>query len=341
MAEPQPASAMARETAEIPAGAERLLARADMFSALAERIERVKPRMIVFCGRGSSGHVGVYLRYLFETRLGLIASAAAPSVVTAYQRPPQLRDALFVVISQSGRSPDLVNATASARALGALTLAIVNEENSPAAAASELVLPIGAGAERAVAATKTVVLSMIAGARLVAALSCDSELSEGLQQMPRRLSGALACDWTAWADRTAGAAAAFVVGRGYALGCVREIALKVAEILRVPTLGYSAAELRHGPRAAITPATPVLVLRQNDEAAATVDALIGDLTEAGESLFTAGGTGGSLPWIGDGNAVCDPVLMLIPAYLAIEKAARRRGFDPDNPPYLSKVTRTL
>lgn len=341
MAEPQPASAMARETAEIPAGAERLLARADMFSALAERIERVKPRMIVFCGRGSSGHVGVYLRYLFETRLGLIASAAAPSVVTAYQRPPQLRDALFVVISQSGRSPDLVNATASARALGALTLAVVNEENSPAAAASELVLPIGAGAERAVAATKTVVLSMIAGARLVAALARDGDLSEGLQQMPRRLSGALACDWTAWADRAASAAAAFVVGRGYALGCVREIALKVAEILRVPTLGYSAAELRHGPRAAITPATPVLVLRQNDEAAATVDALIGDLTEAGESLFTAGGAGGSLPWIGDGNAVCDPVLMLIPAYLAIEKAARRRGFDPDNPPYLSKVTRTL
>ncbi|HMF23294.1 MAG TPA: SIS domain-containing protein [Pseudolabrys sp.] len=332
---------MARETAEIPAAAGRLLARADLFRAIVERIERNKPRIVVFCGRGSSGHVGVYLRYLFETRLGLLASAAAPSVVTTYRRPLDLRDALFVVVSQSGRSPDLINATEVARKFGALTLAIINDENSPAAAASELVLPIGAGTERSVAATKTVVLSMIAGAQLVAGLARDRDLDHGLQHLPSRLSAALACDWSAWADSAAGAVATFVVGRGYGLGCVRELALKVAEILRVPTLGYSAAELRHGPRAAISPTTPVLVLRQNDEAATTVDELVRDLDDAGERVFTAGGPAGTLPWIGDGHPVCDPVLMLVPAYRAIEAAARRRGFDPDNPPHLSKVTRTL
>jgi glucosamine--fructose-6-phosphate aminotransferase (isomerizing) len=252
-----------------------------------------------------------------------------------------MRGALFVVVSQSGRSPDLVDATQMARKFGALTLAIVNDENSPAAAASELVLPIGAGTEHAVAATKTVALSMIAGAQLVAALARDDDLNDGLRHLPLRLSGALACDWSAWADCAAGAPAAFVVGRGYGLGCVREIALKVAEILRVPALGYSAAELRHGPRASISPATPVLVLRQNDQAAATVDDLVRDLDDAGERVFTAGGAAGTLPWIGDGHPVCDPILMLIPAYRAIEAAARRRGFDPDNSPYLSKVTRTL
>ncbi len=341
MAEPHTVSAMARETAEIPAAAERLLARSDVFAPIVERIEQAKPRIIVFCGRGSSGHIGVYLRYLFEARLGLLGSAAAPSVVTAYQRPPDMRGALFVVVSQSGRSPDLVDATQMARKFGALTLAIVNDENSPAAAASELVLPIGAGTEHAVAATKTVVLSMIAGAQLVAALARDDDLDDSLRHLPLRLSGALACDWSAWADCAASAPAAFVVGRGYGLGCVREIALKVAEILRVPALGYSAAELRHGPRASISPATPVLVLRQNDQAAATVDDLVRDLDDAGERVFTAGGAVGTLPWIGDGHPVCDPVLMLIPAYRAIEEAARRRGFDPDNPPYLSKVTRTL
>src|SRR5258706_10231954 len=125
MAEPHSGSAMARETAEIPAAAERLLARTDAFNAIAERIDRSKPRIVVFCGRGSSGHVGVYLRYLFEARLGWLASAAAPSVVTAYQRPPDMRGALFVVISQSGRSPDIVAATQMARKGGALTLAIV------------------------------------------------------------------------------------------------------------------------------------------------------------------------------------------------------------------------
>jgi glucosamine--fructose-6-phosphate aminotransferase (isomerizing) len=341
MAEPQSATAMARETAEIPAVAGRLLARVDLFQPIAERIERAKPRIVVFCGRGSSGHVGVYLRYLFEARLGMLASAAAPSVVTAYQRPPVMRDALFVVVSQSGRSPDLVIATQVARQSGALTLAIVNDESSPAANASELVLPIGAGPERSVAATKTVALSMIAGARLVAALARDDDLNLGLAHLPSRLSGALACDWSAWADKAAGAAAAFVVGRGYGLGCVREIALKVAEILRVPTLGYSAAELRHGPRASITPATPVLVLRQNDEAAAAVDDLVSDLKQADETVFAAGGAAGTLPWVGDGHPACDPIAMLVSAYRAIEAAARRRGFDPDNPPHLSKVTRTL
>ncbi len=334
-------SAMARETAEIPAAAERLLARTDMFATIADRIERAKPRIVIFCGRGSSGHVGVYLRYLFEARLGLIASAAAPSVVTAYQRSPDMRDALFVVISQSGRSPDLVAATQLARQSGALTLAIVNDESSPASAASELVLPIGAGTEHSVAATKTVALSMIAGARLVAALARADDLAEALQRLPLRLSGALACDWSVWGERAAAAAAAFVVGRGYGLGSARELALKMAEILRVPTLGYSAAELRHGPRASVTPATPVLVLRQNDQAAAAIDDLVRDLNDAGERVFIAGGPSGTLPWIGDGHPVCDPVLMLVPAYRAIEVAARMRGLDPDNPPHLSKVTRTL
>jgi glucosamine--fructose-6-phosphate aminotransferase (isomerizing) len=335
------ASAMAREIAEIPTAAARLLTRTDTFERVAARVEQAKPRMVVFCGRGSSGHVGVYLRYLFETRLGVLVSNAAPSVVTAYRRPPDMREALFVVVSQSGRSPDLIVATRVARKAGALTLAVVNDERSPAAAEAELVLSIDAGPELAVAATKTVVLSMIAGAQLVAALARDNDLHDGLQLLPSRLLGALSCDWSSWAASAAAAAAAFVAGRGYALGCVREIALKVSETLRVPALGYSAAELRHGPRASITPQTPVLVLRQNDEAAVAVDDLVLDLNDAGETVFTAGGPDGTLPWIGDGHPICDPVVMLMPAYRAIETVARRHGFDPDSPPYLSKVTRTL
>jgi glucosamine--fructose-6-phosphate aminotransferase (isomerizing) len=341
MPEPRADSVMARETAEIPAASERLLARAELFAGIASRIEQAKPRIVVLCGRGSSGHVGVYLRYLFETRLGWLTSAAAPSVVTAYQRPPDFREALFIVISQSGRSPDLVAATQIARRGGALTLSIVNDEDSPAASAAELVLPIEAGPERAVAATKTVVLSMIAGARVVAALAGDEILQGGLDELPPRFLDALNCDWSAWADRAANAPAAFIIGRGYSLGCAREIALKATEILRVPALGYSAAELRHGPRAAITSSTPVLALRQNDEAAGSVDDLIRDLREEGEDVFSAGGVHGMLPWIGDRHPACDPIVMLVPTYRAIEQAARRRGLDPDNPPYLRKVTRTF
>src|SRR5690242_15696698 len=133
MVEPPADSAMAREIAEISSTSERLLARAELFADIASRIERSQPRIVVLCGRGSSGHVGVYLRYLFETRLGWLTSAAAPSVMTAYQRPPDFREALFIVISQSGRSPDLVASTEIAREAGALTLAIVNDQTSPAA----------------------------------------------------------------------------------------------------------------------------------------------------------------------------------------------------------------
>src|SRR5258708_18063788 len=137
-------TAMAREIAETPPAARRLLARHHPVSAIADRIRRAAPRIVIVCGRGSSGHVGVYLRYLIEARIGLLVSAAAPSVVTAYRRRPDMANALFIVISQSGRRPDLVMATQSGRQSGAITLAIVNEEASPAAGPADLLLPIGA-----------------------------------------------------------------------------------------------------------------------------------------------------------------------------------------------------
>jgi glucosamine--fructose-6-phosphate aminotransferase (isomerizing) len=335
------ATKMHSEIAEIPAAAERLLSQHAAFDELAQRIEAALPRFVVFCGRGSSGHVGVYLRYLFETRLGLLVSAAAPSVVTAYKGRPDMRDVLFIVISQSGRSPDLIAATQAARSLGALTLAIVNDADSPAASASELVLPIEAGPERAVAATKSVVSSMIAGAQLVAALTRDDPLAQALRRMPDRLARALKCDWSGWSDTVLHAPAAFVAARGYGFGSVREIALKLTETLCVPALAFSAAELRHGPRAALTKQTPVLLLRQNDETGQMVDNLARDLRDDGETVFIAGGGAGTLPWIGDDHPICDPIAMLVPAYCAIEAAARHGGLDPDSPPHLSKVTRTL
>ena len=332
---------MAREIAEIPAAAERLLATRKAIAEMANRVKAFGPRIVVFCGRGSSGHVGVYLRYLVEAKLSLLTSAAAPSVFTAYGARPDMRGALFIVISQSGRSPDLVTATQAARAQGALTLALVNDPHSPAAQASELVLPIMAGEEHAVAATKTVALSMIAGAQLIALVADDATLSAALARMPQRFARVLRCEWTDWQDAIASAPAAFTSARGYGFGPAREIALKLTETLRLPALGFSAAELRHGPRAAVTHLTPVLVLRQADETAEGTDELVRYLREAGESVFVAGGPEGDLSWMADDHPACDPVAMLLPSYRAIEAAARARGFDPDNPPHLAKVTRTL
>ena len=321
---------MAREIAEIPRRPARLLARSrSLFENIAERIERAKPRIMVFCGRGSSGHVGVYLRYLFEVRLGLLASAAAPSVVTAYRRPPDFRDALFVVVSQSGRSPDLIDATQD----GAQIRRADASDRQRRKLARGRCVRAGAADRR--------------GNRAFRRSDQDRGAVDDRRRAARRGACARRRPERGFAEFAATivevrspatgrpgpsvppvAAAAFVVGRGYGLGCVREIALKVSEILRVPALGYSAAELRHGPRASVTPATPVLVLRQNDPAAIAIDELVRDLSEARETVFAAGGAAGTLPWIGDGHPACDPVAMLIPAYRAIEAVARRRGSTP-------------
>lgn len=332
---------MAQEIADIPPGAERLLSRHEAVASIAARIRAFDPRFAVVCGRGSSGHAGTFLRYLFEVRANLLVSEAAPSVVTAYRQAHDMRQILFLVVSQSGRSPDLVAATRQARLSGALTLALVNDTRSPVAMAAELVLDIGAGVERSVAATKTVALSMLRSAQLIAELTADAALAARIRRLPQRLERALACDWDGWGDSLATARAAFVTARGYALGTAREIALKLTETMQLPAFGYSAAELKHGPFAAVTSLTPVLALRLNDETSGLLDHLVGELQGNSGPVFAAGGPLGKLPWIGDDHPVCNSIAMLLPAYAAIERAARRQGFDPDHPPNLSKVTETL
>jgi glutamine---fructose-6-phosphate transaminase (isomerizing) len=334
-------TAMARETRECPDVAARLLAARAGFERVARRLDLARAPLAVICGRGSSGHAGVHLRYLIETRLGLPVSATAPSVTTALHRPLKLEGALFIVMSQSGGSPDLVAATAAARGAGAQTVAFVNVADSPVAAAAEHVLPLLAGPEVAVAATKSVVAAMLAGALLVEALSDDAGLRDALDRLPARFDKVLALDWSALQAMLAGAPCACIAGRGFGLGSAREIALKCAETLRLPTLAYSAAELRHGPRAALTRQTPVLALRLADETSDAVDALVRHLGESDVPVAVAGGPATTLPWISDDHPVTDAITMLMPAYRAIEAAARSLGHDPDRPPFLSKVTRTL
>ena len=229
-------TAMAREIREIPTTTERLLAERESIITVANRIRQADPRVVVISGRGSSGNAGTLLRYLFEARAGLLVSTSAPSVMTTYGQSIDMRNAVFIVISQSGRSPDLVMGAQSARKNGALTIAIVNDLTSPLALACELTLPMAAGLERSVAATKSVVLSMVTSVQLVALLTSDDGLNEKIKRLPQRFSDALACDWSLWSSSLAAARAAFVVGRGFGLGSAREIALKVTETMRLPTL---------------------------------------------------------------------------------------------------------
>jgi len=334
-------SAMASEIGESADVVARIVGNRPATRDIAQRIESRLAPLCVVCGRGSSGHAGVLLRYLVETRLRLPVSASAPSVTTAFRTPLMLRHALFIVISQSGRSPDLVAATRSARAAGARTIAIVNALSSPVANEAEFVIPIDAGEERSVAATKTVIGSMAAGAGLVAELAEDGALRSALDRLPDRLHRAMTLDWSAIADDLASASAVFVAARGLGLGSAREIALKLAEILRLPSIGLSAAELQHGPRAALSSRTPVIMMRLSDETASTVDAVAEELREQSIALHLCGGPQGSLPWLAQDDPATDAITMLVPAYRMIERAAHACGLDPDRPHRLSKITETF
>lgn len=335
-------SLMSAEVAEIPQAAARLSRDGrQAIAQVAAAIDLTSVSHAVVSGRGSSGHAGTYLRYLIETRLGLSAAPAAPSVVTRYGASPRLGGALYILISQSGRSPDLVAAAEQATAAGAQTIAIVNDAASPAARACRHVIPIAAGPELAVAATKTVVNTMLAGLLLVAALAEDQALVTAAEAAPERLAQALTLDWSLWARRLSGAPAGFVIGRGLSLGPAREAALKAAEVLGVPVLAYSSAEVLHGPRAAIRAEHPVLGLNAGGEVSDSIEEALATLGQGGSPVFSGSGPQPSLRGLGPGEPALDAIALLVPVYRALEAEAARLGRDVDRPPGLLKVTETL
>lgn len=334
------ASSMASELAQSPAAVRGALAEFRGLQRLVDAFGRSPPRLAVMCGRGSSGHAAGFMRYAFETRLGIPVSLMAPSVFTVYGARLRLEGAWFIAISQSGASPDIIATLRMAREGGALTVAIVNDEESVLAREADVALPLRSGPERSVAATKTVIASMALGAQLVAALARDDNLTRALQRLPRRLEAALECGWGEVSLRLLLARRAFVIGRGFSLPVAAEIALKMAEVTRTPAMAWSAAEMLHGPRAAIAAGDLALVLSLGDETASSVERAVESLREGGVRVLVCGGDGG-LDWIGEDHAVADAIAMLAPAYAALERCAMRAGYNPDRPPFLSKVTRTL
>jgi glutamine---fructose-6-phosphate transaminase (isomerizing) len=334
-------SAMEKETREIPEIVGRILDSRSILEDAASHLRRSQPPMILLCARGSSAHAGAYIRQLIETFLSIPVCELAPSIVTAYDCLPAVPGAAMIILSQSGASPDLLAVARAARARKMPVIGIVNDTSSPLANSTDLVIPMAAGPELAVAATKSVAATMISGLLLIISWAQSKVMLENSKQLPRRLEKAIQLDWSSWGKTLVGARAAFVATRGYGLGPAREIALKISETLRVPSIGESAAELMHGPRAAIDKTCSTIVLRVADNTANSVDTFCGALKSNNIYFCSVGGSDGTLPWIGDGNNVLDPLCWLPPAYLAIEQTARGCGLDPDRPRFLTKVTHTF
>ncbi len=336
-------SLMRAETLQSPAAVARCLARKADFTAIAARLRDFDPPFVVVCARGSSSHAGTFFRVLVTKHLGLIAAAGMPSVASVYRRPRRLRGALFVAISQSGRSPDLIASAEQARAEGALTLALVNDPESPVATACELVIDIASGPERSVAATKTVLSTLAAAMALVNAWAVIPGGAAALEALPERMVAAARLEWPALIATLAHSDRILTVGRGPGLGIVNEAALKLSEVCGIAGLGFSAAELAHGPMTLAGPRFPVLAFLQDDAARPYSETLLATLAARGAPVLAAGGNvegAHSLPVLKSTGSDTDLLPMLVSFYLATEAAAVARGRDPDNPPFLSKVTRT-
>jgi glutamine---fructose-6-phosphate transaminase (isomerizing) len=320
------------------------------FAAAADKARAAGARFVLYAARGTSDNAAVYGKYLATIAAGLPAGLAVPSAVTIYRAHVDLRDCLVIGISQSGETPDVAEYLTRARAAGAFTLAITNDEGSTLAGAAHRVLPTCAGPERAVAATKTYTSQLAALALFWAAWTGGDDLSGALaRQVPEAMGAAMELEApiTAMAAQLSHADRLLVTGRGYNYATALETALKVEETSYVPALPYSAADLRHGPIALVEPRYPVLLFALSGAALPGMLELHGDVRARGAETFVVtdseaefAGAAAVLRLPAGVPEALSPLVAVLPGQLFALRLSLARGMDPDRPRGLDKVTRT-
>jgi glucosamine--fructose-6-phosphate aminotransferase (isomerizing) len=335
---------MAAELQEAPEAVRRQ--RREIQAPLAElagRLKRRPPQVVVTCARGSSAHAATFGKHLIERYLQIPVAAAAPNIASVYRQRLRLKDQLMLAISQSGRSDDLIEQTMLARDAGALTACLTNHPDSPLASACDVVLPMSAGPELSVAATKTFITSLAALARLTAQWSDDANLAAALERLPDRLAESGALDWSPALDSLAAASSLVTIGRGPTLAIAREAALKFKETCNLHAEAFSGAEFLHGPVALVETCYPLILFMPTDAAATGLRQLARDLRGKGAAVFCAE-TGDAAPdrllAIPPDHPETDAVCLAQSFYGLAVRLATRLGIDVDRPRHLQKVTRT-
>jgi glucosamine--fructose-6-phosphate aminotransferase (isomerizing) len=301
------------------------------------------PSSLLTVARGSSDHAAHYAAYLIMARMGRLVTSLPMSLVTLYQSRIACEGLATLAFSQSGQSPDLVEPTRYFRAGGALTAAFVNDAGSPLAQVAQWVFPLHAGRESSVAATKSFIAQMVAGARLLATWQDDVALQTAAAALPEALERASRTDWSSAAGELKDADRLLVIARGLGLPVALEAALKFKETCGIQAEAFSGAEVQHGPMALVDEGYPLLLFAPRGPAQAGLLALAQAMRERGGRVLVAapaGTPGSNLAIIETGSADLDPISMIQSFYPLVEAVSRARGLDPDRPRHLNKVTRT-
>ena len=326
---------METETRQAPEVAARLVAKASRpLADLGARLRTLSPRVVVAAGRGSSGAASLFARYLIEQNLGVLTTSATPSLSSVYGGRVDMGDALVLAVSQSGQSPDLVQYCLTAGSQGAMRVGMINAEHSALSTAVDITLPLDAGPEKSVAATKSCLAAMLMSFGLVAHWRNDAAMIAAFEATPELLARALATEWPGAEAFMLGDQPLYIIGRGPGLAIAKESALKLKETCGLFAEAHSAAEVRHGPFALAGPNLRAIIYAQRDAARDGLNQLSDAFAAAGSPVLLREWPGG------DTHPALELVALLARFYLLANAAALQRGRSPDTPPGLSKITET-
>ncbi len=336
---------MRREILEIPVAAERLLKDGrDSIRFAAEAVRTRDPKFLVSVARGSSDHVATYLKYASELLMARPMASIGPSIASIYNRQLKLDGSVCLSVSQSGKSPDIVEMARMARAGGALSIAMTNNPDSPLARVADHTLNLHAGPELSVAATKTFVNSAIAGVWMLAEWAEDDTLLKSIENLPTDLEQAVQRNWPEARAALGGRNSIFCLGRGPSYAISNEAALKFKETCQIHAESYSSAEVLHGPVSIVDGGFPVIGLAAQDEAEPALTKVADDLAAKGAKVFVTSNKvaqATELASVRTGHALTDPITLIASFYAMVEQVAASRGINPDAPRHLKKVTETV
>jgi glutamine---fructose-6-phosphate transaminase (isomerizing) len=293
--------------------------------------------------RGSSDHAASYFAGLAMSVVGLPVASLPMSIATLEQAPLKVAHQFAIAFSQSGKSPDLVDTMTALRRAGALTVATVNVEGSPLGDACEYTLPLLAGPELSVAATKSYIAMLSMSAQLVAHWKGDTALLAALEGLPDALRAAGALDWSPAIEALRDADQMMVIGRGPSLAIAQEAALKLKETSGIQAEAFSSAEVRHGPMELIDRDYPLLVFAPRGPAQQGQLTLAADMRARGARVLLAAPddvAGRDLPLVSTADPMLDPIAAIVSFYVMAAGLAAARGRNPDAPRHLKKVTET-